>query len=394
MRTKNFIFLLVLVILLSILLIVFGPSNNENIANIQNLANQQIRNIKVRPSKRRRTDDFRELKKTLKLKENLRVERKEKELDVDPKYLQLLGFHVDFTSASTTRGSTHIYNITRQNFSIVSYVLQNELAAAILQLQNLASVLPTENLLIYDLGLSDVDLQTLSAFCNTSTTNKCIILRIDLNKYPSYIMDDKLHLFRPILIKHALTRYHTVLFMSNKVRLRAGTSKILAEIRKLTEEKNHVTSLEIKKLPITSNTHPRMFDYFDSDADSFLFVRQVTLDAVFFHQNRFLDEKILLPWLKCVLTPQCVIPIGTSNSNHCRFNKKPQYRYSGCHDYDESAFNVICGLTFSFNEAKYAYTDGPDGPLFSKESLEDSIRILDNRKRNISETSEHPYSEE
>lgn len=328
------------------------------------------------------------------MKENLRVERKEKELDVDPKYLQLLGFQVDFTSASTTRGSTQIYNITRQNFSIVSYVLQNELASAILQLQNLASVLPTENLLIYDLGLSDVDLQTLSAFCNTTNTIKCIIQKHDFTQYPSYIMDDKLHLFRPILIKHALARFQTILFMSNNVRLRAGSSKILNDIRKKTEEKNHVTSLKIKMRPITSNTHPRMFDYFNSDVDSFLFVRQVTLDAVYFHHNRFLDEKILLPWLKCVLTPQCVIPIGTSNSNHCRFDKKPQYRYSGCHDYDESAFNVICGLAFSFNEAKYAVTDGSDGPLFSKESLEDSIRILDNRKRNISETSEHPYSEE
>ena len=48
MRTKNFIFLLALVIILSVLLIVFsGPSDNENIANIQNLANKQFRQIKV-----------------------------------------------------------------------------------------------------------------------------------------------------------------------------------------------------------------------------------------------------------------------------------------------------------------------------------------------------------
>lgn len=320
------------------------------------------------------------------------MEKKEKELEVDPKYLQLLGFQVDFTSASsTTHGSTQVYNITRQNFSIVSYVLQNELAAVILQLQNLAAVLPSENLLIYDLGLTETDQLTLSAFCNTSTI-KCNIIKHDFSQYPSYIMDDKLHLYRPILIKHALMRFRTILFMANNVRFRSNSNKLLSDIRKRTQEQSHVTSLEIKKLPITSNTHPKLFDYFNSDADSFLFVRQVTLHAVFFHQSKFLDDKILLPWLKCVLTPQCVIPIGTSNSNHCKFNKKPQYRYSGCHDYDESAFNVICGLTFNFKEAKYSY-DTQDGPLFFKESLEDSIRILDNRKRNISETSEHPYSE-
>jgi hypothetical protein len=313
---------------------------------------------------------------------------KEKELDIDPKFLRLLGFPVtDFRDASTsTTKGTQFLNITKQNFSIVSYVLQNEIAATILQLANLANVMPSENFLIYDLGLSEADVQTLSSFCNSSSI-KCLILKQDLSEFPSYIMDEKLHLFRPILIKLALARYQTILFVSNHVRFR-NVSKVLSDIRKRTED---VTSLMIKKLPITSNTHPRMFDFFLSDADSFLFVRQAKLDAVFFHDSRFLEEKILLPWLKCVLTPQCIMPIGAnSNSNHCKFNKKPQYRYSGCHGYDESAFNVILSLNFNFNEARYSAN--VNGPLFYKESLEDSIRILDNRKRNISETSDHPYS--
>lgn len=321
---------------------------------------------------------------------------KEKELDVDPKYLHLLGFQSDvYHSMGTTRigPSTHVYNITRQNFSIVSYVQVGQLAASILHLQNLASVMPpSEQLQIYDLGLSEVDLQTLSMFCNSSTI-KCSIVQHDFSQYPSYVMDDKLHLFRPLIIKHALSRFRTILFTANHVRFR-GSSKIFNDIRRKTEEQSGVESLEIKKLPITSSTHPRLFDYFDAEADSFLFVRQVTLDAVYFHHSKFLDEKILLPWIKCVLTPQCIQPIGaSSNTNHCRFNKRPQYRYSGCHGGDESAFNVVCALAFNFNEAKYSVTDN-DGPLFYKESLDDSIRILDNRKRNISETSEHPYSEE
>lgn len=320
---------------------------------------------------------------------------KEKELDVDPKYLRLLGFQLD---SDTTRGGSshvpHVYNISKQNFSIISYVQVGQLAASILHLQNLASVMPPlENLVIYDLGLSEIDLQTLSMFCNSSTI-KCSIVQHDLSNYPSYIMDDKLHLFRPLIIKHALRKFNTILFTENHVRFR-GSSKVFNDIRRKTEEQSHVESLEIKKLPITSSTHPRMFDYFNTDADSFLFVRQVTLDAVYFHNSKFLDEEILLPWIKCVLTPQCIQPIGaSSNSNHCKFNKKPQYRYSGCHGYDESAFNIVCGLAFNFNEAKYSVSDN-DGSLFYKESLEDSIKLLENRKKNISsETSEHPYSEE
>lgn len=184
----------------------------------------------------------------------------------------------------------------------------------------------SENLVIYDLGLSAIDLQTLSMFCNSSTL-KCKIVHHDFTRMPSYILDDKLHLFRPIMIKHALTKFKTILFIANHIRLRS-TSKVYSDIRKKTEDLSHVKSLEIKKLPITTSTHPRLFYYFDSDPDAFLFVRQVTLDAVYFHYSKFLDEKILLPWIKCVLTPQCIQPIGaSSNTNHCKFNKKPQYRY-------------------------------------------------------------------
>jgi hypothetical protein len=314
---------------------------------------------------------------------------KEKELDVDEKYLQLLGFQ-GLQDATTQQQ----LNITGNNFSIVSYVLQNELSAAILLLQNLANTMPQENLLVYDLGLSEADFQTLSAFCNSSQI-KCNILKQDLSQYPSYILDDKLLLFRPILIKNALARFQTILFTANYVRFKCS-SKTLNDIRRRTEEQKHyVTSLEMKRLPITSNTHPRMFDYFDSDADQFLFVREVTLDAIYFHNSKFLDDKILLPWLKCILTPQCIQPIGASSNinHHCKFNKKPQYRYSGCHNFDESAFNIICGLTFNFNEANYSVTDSK-GSLFYKESLEESDRIMDNRKRNISETSEHPFSDD
>ena len=43
MRTKNFIFVLCFVILCSILLIILGPGQNENIESIKNIVSQQIK---------------------------------------------------------------------------------------------------------------------------------------------------------------------------------------------------------------------------------------------------------------------------------------------------------------------------------------------------------------
>lgn len=43
-----------------------------------------------------------------------------------------------------------------------------------------------------------------------------------------------------------------------------------------------------------------------------------------------------------------------AQSGGCRFDKKPYYRYSGCHSYDVSALNIVLGLHFKFDADQYA----------------------------------------
>lgn len=52
-----------------------------------------------------------------------------------------------------------------------------------------------------------------------------------------------------------------------------------------------------------------------------------------------------------------IICILGAQSSGCHFNKKPQYRYSGCHGYDTSALNIVLGLQFDFRAALYTYSD-------------------------------------
>merc|ERR1719419_1250376 len=84
------------------------------------------------------------------------------------------------------------------------------------------------------------------------------------------------------------------------------------------------------------------------------------MDALILYNTERIMERVMLPWVKCALTQRCVNPIGAQDTG-CRFDKKPQYRYSGCHAYDVSALNVVLGQHFRFDESRYIYGGGGGG---------------------------------
>lgn len=200
--------------------------------------------------------------------------------------------------------TTPFFNGTKANFTIVTYVQEGQAPSAILLSQNIALKFPNEYLLIYDLGLSEEDLRALSAFCNSS---RCTVVSYDLSVFPSHVADQRMHAYRPIVIKDALMRSKSILFAENYMRIR-GSSRDLYDLQTKVAE----TGVLGWNTPtaVSTRTHPKMFDYFQTDADDFFFLRMVDLDTVLFMDTVFVTEKILLPWIKCALTLECIDPIG------------------------------------------------------------------------------------
>lgn len=246
-------------------------------------------------------------------------------MEIDSKYLSILGFtnEPSSTSSSSAAGPSsavaealssplvskqsrqqHAHR-NRQQFTIVSYVVNGQAASAILLIQNIANKLPNETLVLYDIGLSEDDSRALNTYCNNT---KCSVIVYDLSKFPSYVSDERMHAFRPIIIKDALNHSKSILFVENNVRIRSLTSDFRAELFR------HVNDSGVlgwtTRLAVSSQTHPKMFDYFQTDAENFMFLPMVSMDVVLFIDSDLVNEKILLPWIKCILTPECIHPIG------------------------------------------------------------------------------------
>lgn len=123
-----------------------------------------------------------------------------------------------------------------------------------------------------------------------------------------------------------------------------------------------------------------MFQYFHTDSENFLFLQMVSADVMFLINSESVHYHIMLPWVKCALTQDCIVPIGAQSAG-CRFDKKPQYRYSGCHSYDTSALNIVLGLKFNMDGTQYMLDESEK--LFETVDLDKAEALLREFEQNI-----------
>ncbi|XP_043270906.1 uncharacterized protein [Venturia canescens] len=231
--------------------------------------------------------------------ENLK-DVEEKRLVTDSKYLALLG--LDGQAGTTTAPSK------AQNVTVVTLLRPGSEQHIYGFLRNITHYLPNNNIAVFGVGLSDYASQTT-----------------------------------------ALNTLGNILYMDSNVRLNSS------DVVKYLSPKSGVLTWPTKHA-ISSLTHPKMYEYFHVPAESFFFLPFVRASHIVLRNTREIRNNVMLPWVQCALTRDCICPIGAQSAG-CRFNKRPQYRYSGCHAYDTSALNIILGLYFNYDDSCYVHQE-------------------------------------
>ena len=179
--------------------------------------------------------------------------------------------------------------------------------------------------------------------------------------------DLQFHAFRPIIIHEHLDASGSIIWL-NIDHFPLSYEKAVSAI--IASKDSGVYSWTIKK-PTSSLTHPRMFDILKLKQESYFFHRMINPSTLIVLNSPRIHNDLIIPWVKCSLVQDCISPIGAQSSG-CAFNKKPLFRYSGCHSYDMSALNVLLGSLFNYKETDYA---GNDSNKFFSTPLTEDVNI-------------------
>ncbi|CAN8015050.1 unnamed protein product [Ixodes persulcatus] len=196
-----------------------------------------------------------------------------------------------------------------------------------------------------------LDLGTAQNLCNSSN---CTLRTLNFDFYPAHVSNLKIYAYRPIIIQELLRQAGAVLWLEPDYQLTAAPDPRRVVGRALREGLAAPWSPEPQ--PTSALTHLGMFEYLGAPREAFFFHRMVDPSVMLLFDSPQVRGRLMLPWVRCALVAECITPVG-AQSTGCRFDKKPLYRYSGCHRYDMSALNVILGLLYSNNQQPYVFPD-------------------------------------
>lgn len=343
MRTRSLLLFLICIVGSSIVFIAFS-SQRPSIQTLVTETHKQLRNFQ----------------------ENLK-DVEEKRLVTDSKYLALLGFD---EQTNTTPLIPKSHNVT-----VVTLLRPGSEQNIYGFVKNITHFLPNNSIVVYSVGLNDDSLQAVRSVCNSS---RCNVMQFDLTPFPAHAEDDRLHVYRPLVIQTALNTFENILYMDSDVRLNSS------DISKYLLPKSGILTWPTKHA-ISSLTHPKMYEYFHTSTESFFFLTLIRASHLVIRNTNEIREKVMLPWVQCALTRDCICPIGAQSAG-CRFNKKPQYRYSGCHAYDVAALNIVLGLYFNFVDTYYIHQERETyfRKIEPEEANEEYLAIA--KQNNVTET--------
>lgn len=94
-----------------------------------------------------------------------------------------------------------------------------------------------------------------------------------------------------------------IIYMDPNVRLNSS------DISKYLSPKSGILSWPTRHA-ISSLTHPKMYEYFHVTAESFFFLPLIRASHLVISNIKDIREKVMLPWVQCALTRDCISPIG------------------------------------------------------------------------------------
>ncbi|XP_033760865.1 uncharacterized protein LOC117342739 [Pecten maximus] len=227
--------------------------------------------------------------------------------------------------------------------NLVTAALKKDLMKLEQLILSVQRLLPKEKIYVYDIDLEPRQHKLLAAMCNVRMRH------LMLEVFPGFVKNVTNFHWRPLVMHIAVTEFEHITWLNHNMRLK-NVKKLLTQYPKA-----HDTSVLVigQAASYTSFavTHPDMYKFIQTDKKKLSTVPHIEVYALIMHNTEELRDNFMKQLLSCAMNPACLAPPGAKTN--CDFDFSGRL-YAKCHQYDESAINILLKNWFQFDKAQFA----------------------------------------
>ncbi|XP_067659238.1 uncharacterized protein [Haliotis asinina] len=196
--------------------------------------------------------------------------------------------------------------------------------------ETIPAVFSNYSLRYYDLGLTQAERAQVEKHC------KCEVKIFPVQQLDDWMRRLECYIWKPIIIQANIKSADIVVWMDTSIRLpKEGL-------------KEGVMNVPLQGLSIGGGggrtptfIDTRMINYFNTTACMYAPFTMVEANFMMFHNEEFVRDAIIAPWMACAVNRNCMCPDGSIL--YCNYS---QNKYGICHRYDQAAISLIAMQLF------------------------------------------------
>ena len=204
---------------------------------------------------------------------------------------------------------------------------------------------PSLHIIIYNLGLTNLQINTLESYCNVH------VRQFNFSKYPDFVRDLRTYAWKPLMVHELSKEFDFIFYHDASIRLMKPVVDIVLPLLKEFPFVPLSLYRDVAPMNIIRTTHDGMLQYLNITQSR----EELDVFGVFqsgawaLRVNDLTVSKILEPWADCALHKECIAPEGAQLLCWAVKRNDAKGASRGCHRYDQSALNMILAREFGLS---------------------------------------------
>ncbi|XP_067667566.1 uncharacterized protein [Haliotis asinina] len=200
----------------------------------------------------------------------------------------------------------------------------------------------------YDLGLLPWQREKVMKDC------RCELRRFPVKLMPTRLQDLQCYAWKPTIIQGNLPKTDILVWVDTSIRF---WNKTIPQLLDDTERRGIVRYAG--KLSVGQHTLNVTMNYMKEDVCSLAHVSEDQSGFLMLHNERWIREAVIKPWVACAMSPECMCPRKPGEVIRCNTGI---HKYHKCHRFDQSAINIILTKLFRDHTSSFysPYSEYPN----------------------------------